>query len=150
MPHLVPLEQEHVLRPIPAVYCELAWALLAADDLELGRKCGNGHQRLTSNVRAWHGKLHAQGTNLTTVAAAAGQAGWKLSLPVPFGPYARAVSSAALCDLLDTCQPVSYPACWLATGQASSKCTCMLLRAPPPPRQTNSPVLVPCIEAPVS
>jgi hypothetical protein len=57
--YLVPLEQEHVLGAIAAMDGQLAWPLLAADDLQLGRKGGDGHQRLTRDVGPRHSQLHA-------------------------------------------------------------------------------------------
>lgn len=41
------LEKEDVLSPVAAVYGQLAGALLAGDDVQLGGKGGNGNHRLS-------------------------------------------------------------------------------------------------------
>ena len=53
------LEQEDVFSAVTAVYGELTWPLLAGNDMQLGCKCCNGHNRFPSYVGSRHRQLQA-------------------------------------------------------------------------------------------
>ena len=51
------LEQKHILSAVGSMDCQLAWPLLAGDDVQLGRKGCNGHKRRVGDIGARHRQL---------------------------------------------------------------------------------------------